>query len=240
MAESLCCSSKTATTLLISYTPKQNKKLLQNWHHYPKSLRTDWNPNYYTFTFYYVGALIPIKTCFHLYCDCGLVRWASWARSGCGQLVTSLPPSVSPTSLVTAWTAAGHRTRIFIKLSSVIHGCLPPELTRNSKPISTLGTGGLNCCFQAMLPCVGPPGISFVSPRSNYSTQLCPCKGPSRSWSARSPPFPLGASRGRPLSAKPLPVASWGSLGGGPTCRGLGWQSRKPAGERSVLGGLRG
>lgn len=96
-------------------------------------------------------------------------------------MVTLLLPSVSPSSLLTAWIAAGRGTSIFIKLSSVIHGCLPPELTHNSRPINTLGAGGLNRSFQDMLPCVGPPGIAFASPRSNYSAQLCPCKGPSLS-----------------------------------------------------------
>ena len=30
-------------------------------------MRTDWNPTYYTFTFYCVGALIPIKKIVAIY-----------------------------------------------------------------------------------------------------------------------------------------------------------------------------
>lgn len=89
-----------------------------------------------------------------------------------------LPPQGTFVSLVTVCTAAKHCARVFIKLSAVIHSCLPPEVTHHSKPIGTRGTGGLNCSFQDMLPCVGPLRISFATERSNYSAQRCPSRVP--------------------------------------------------------------
>lgn len=55
-----------------------------------------------------------------------------------------------------AWIAAGRGTSIFIKLSSVIHGCLPPELTHNSRPINLPWGQAANRSFQDMLPCRWP------------------------------------------------------------------------------------
>lgn len=62
------------------------------------------------------------------------------------------PSSRSPHIPIHWWTTAQHWRGVFIKLSTVIHRCLPTEVTYNSTPISTLGTGSLNCSFQDMLP----------------------------------------------------------------------------------------
>lgn len=66
MAESLCCSPETATLFVNQYIHQNKIKVFTKVASgkYPKSMRTNWNPNYYTFTFYCVGALIPIKKLF--------------------------------------------------------------------------------------------------------------------------------------------------------------------------------
>lgn len=47
----------------------------------------------------------------------------------------------------------------------------PPEVTYNSELISTLGTGGQNCSFWDLLPCICPLGVSFATLGSNYSAR---------------------------------------------------------------------
>ena len=147
----------------------------------------------------------------------------AWAPRPCS--LPGLQPDVAPASSLSC-------PRWYMDAFPQSLGIIPTHLHTGGRRLKPLLPG------YVTLPW---PSRNFIcEPRSNYSAQLCPCKGPSLSWIRKKPTLPSGASRGSPLSAKLLPLASWGSLGGGSTRRDLGWQSRKPAGERSALGGLRG
>ena len=128
--------------------------------------------------------------------------------------MSHVPPQWALVSLFTVCTIAKHCASIFIKLSAVIHRCLPPEVAHNSKSIGTWEAGSLNCPLKDMLPWVGPLRISFAIVRSNYSVQLCLLNflGPSFSWIAKKT-LPFMDIKGG-YSAKLLLPARWGTLWG--------------------------